>query len=241
MFTQPSSDTTVPDAPERVPDEVAWMASMPVIVSSDLSAVGVESPVANRLLVLVPDLDMDEVVLAQRVWSLAQPRALPVLYLGISAGPVRESSVRRRLATLAAITRDNRILVESRYLPVHNWLEAIQAVCRPGDLIVSPPDRALALPSNGHRSGRKRLSAIVDAPVHHLPESLFETRPDRGWRLKHFLFWPVSLAAIAGFFWLQAQIDQATQDPIRTILLCISVLAEVGLLMLWHTLTSEDS
>jgi hypothetical protein len=240
MITQPSSELSIPDAPERHQDVVALMASMPVIVSNDTPAAGVGPPSASRLLVLVPDLDVDEVALAQCVWSLAEPRSLAVLYLGISSDPFRESPVRRRLATLAAITRDNRIRVETRYLPAQNWPEAIQVTCRPGDLIVSPPERALSLQSNGYRSRRKALSAAVGVPVHVLPDPLFDTRPDRGRRLQRFLFWPVSLAILAGFFWLQVQIDQATSGSVQIILLSLSVFAEGGLLLLWHTLTSEE-
>jgi hypothetical protein len=215
------------------------MASMPVSVSNDAYAVGAGSPGASRLLVLVPDLDVDEVALAQCVWSLAEPRSLAVLYLGISSDPFRESPVRRRLATLAAITRDNRIQVDTRYLPTHDWPEAIQVTCRPGDLIVSPPERTLSFQSNGYRSGRQTHLAVAGTPVHVLPDPLFDTRPDRGRRLKRSFFWPVSLAILAGFFWLQVQIDQATNGSIQIILLSLSVLAEGGLLMLWHTVTSE--
>ena len=240
MFTQSSPDAPAPDTPARHRDEVAWMASMPVIVANGTPAVGAGSPGASRLLVLVPDLDLDEVDLAQRVWSLAEPRSLPVLYLGITAEPFRESLVRRRLATLAAITRDDRIQVNTRYLPVHKWLEAIHATCRPGDLIVSPPERALSLQSNGYRSGRTALSAAAGAPVHLLPDSVFDARPDRGRRLKGWVFWPVSLAILAGFLWLQVQVDQAANGSVQLILLSISVLAEGGLLLLWHTLTSEE-
>jgi hypothetical protein len=216
------------------------MASMPVIVSNGRSAVGVGSPVATRLLVLVPDLDIHEADLAQRVWSLAEPRSLPVLYLGISAAPFRESLVRRRLATLAAITRDNRIQVDSRYLPAHNWFEAIQATCRPGDLIVSPPERTLALHLNGHHFGRRFPSALARTPVHLLPDSLFEVRSDRGRRLKRFAFWPISLAILVCFFWLQVQIDQVTNGSVQMILLSLSVVTEGGLLLFGHTLTSEE-
>ena len=150
MFTQSSPDAPAPDTPALHRDEVAWMASMPVIVANDTPATGAGSPGASRLLVLVPDLDLDEVDLARRVWSLAEPRSLPVLYLGMSAEPFRESLVRRRLATLAAITRDDRIQVNTRYLPVHKWLEAIHATdCSPkrGGLqaVVCPPQRTNVL------------------------------------------------------------------------------------------------
>ncbi len=48
------------------------------------------------------------------------------------------------------------------------------------------------------------------------------------------------VAILAGFLWLQVQIDQAADGSVQIILLSISVLAEGGLLLLWHTLTSEE-
>ncbi|HLF27694.1 MAG TPA: hypothetical protein VJG32_15275 [Anaerolineae bacterium] len=238
MFTQPAPDTSVTDAPVRRQDEVAFMAAMPVIVANGASPTRTETPGASRLLVLVPDLEVDEVDLAQCVWSLAEPRSLPVFYLGISDAPFRESPIRRRLATLAAITRDNRIQVETRYLPVHNWLEAVEVTCQPGDLIVSPPDRALARQSNGQRSGRRAISTVTRMPVHVLPEFLFDRPSEDGRRRRDLVFWPISLMILAGFFWLQAQIDHTTQDLLRTLLLSLSVLVEGGVLIFWHSLTS---
>ncbi len=209
------------------------MASLPVIVANDTPAAGAGSPGASRLLVLVPDLDIDEVDLAQRVWSLAEPRGLPVLYLGISAEPDRESLVRRRLATLAAITRDNRIQVEMRCPPIHNWAEAIADVSRPGDLIVCPPEQATFPPWNDHRSVRPNR-----APVHVLPDLRVMRQPDRNHRLMRLVFWPVAVAILAACFWLQTRIDLSTEGIARIVLLSLSVVVEGGLLLFWHSAMS---
>src|SRR5215469_11747023 len=59
----------------------------------------------RRMVVLVPDVDLDEAVLARRVWSLAAGGRLAVLYVGLAASTTEEPQARRRLATLAALTR----------------------------------------------------------------------------------------------------------------------------------------
>jgi hypothetical protein len=238
MLTQPPADTQTPEPSARAWDEVAFMASMPVIAVGRSPETDASPRGASRLLVLVPDLDIDEVDLAQCVWSLAEPRGLPVLYLGTSRDPVRESPVRRRLATLAAITRDDRIRVDTRYQPAHDWPEAIRATCQPGDLIVSPPERLLSLSVNGHGSVSRALSNTLRAPVHVLPALRFDAPVDRRQRRLRLAFWPISAAILAGFFWLQVQIDQGTDGPAQMILLSLSAVVEGGLLLLWHTLTS---
>jgi uncharacterized membrane protein len=54
---------------------------------------------------------------------------------------------------------------------------------------------------------------------------LFDTRSDRGWRLKRCVFWPVSLAILAGFFRVQVHIDQAAHGSVQITLLSVSILA----------------
>jgi len=223
-----ASDTTLPSG-----DEWLLMASLSVIAASGMTEEPAPPRVACRLLALVPDLDFDEVDLAQRVWSLADPRGLPVLYLGLATQPDRELLVRRRLATLAALTRDNRIHVDTRCQRAHGWAEAIADAARPGDLIVCPPEQAIVPPWNGTASTRQGQTA-----VHVLPNLRVDPRPDRNRRWMRLAFWPIALAMIAAFFWLQAQIGQSTVGIARTALLSLTVAAEGGLLMLWHVLTS---
>ncbi len=47
--------------------------------------------------------------------------------------------------------------------------------------------------------------------------------------------WLGSIAIIAGFFWLQVQIDQLNKGWGHTVLLLLSVLGEAYLIWLWNS------
>jgi hypothetical protein len=197
-------------------------ASIPVIAGSDDGNAGVQ-----RLLVLVPDLDIDEADLAQRVWALAEPRRLPVLYLSATADDDHTSVVHRRLATLAAITRTDWLHVETCHSVTRNWPEAIRAVWQPGDLIVFIPQGISPV-----------TVAVWPTPAYPLSDMKVSPPPQRRQRLARLAFWPVALTTIAAFFWIQVLIEQTAQGLARTLLLLLSFGVELGLLLLWNSLLS---
>lgn len=51
--------------------------------------------------------------------------------------------------------------------------------------------------------------------------------------LAEMFSWLVSIAIIAGFFWVQVQVDQLGKGWAHTVLFLLSVVAEVYLLWLW--------
>ena len=110
-------------------------------------------PAPTRLVVLVPNVDLDEAALARHIWKLAAPRQLAVLYLGWTAGPETEAELRRRLANLAALTRDEGVVVSARPATGEGWLPALRGVWRPGDLIVA------------HSELRVRLWGLIARPL----------------------------------------------------------------------------
>ena len=228
MQTDPITDTALMEAPAGHSLDMARLAPAPVVAWS-----GRESAVAQRLLVLVPDLDIDEADLAQRVWSLAEPRGLPVLYLGLATQPHRELPARRRLATLAAITRDQRIRVDTLCQLIPGWGPAIAAAARPGDLIVCPPEYATVPPWDSPRSVRP-----LQATLHVLPGLRVIPQPSRRRRLRQLAFWTVALVILATFFWLQVQIERSTEGFAHAALLSLTVLAEGGMLVFWHVISS---
>src|SRR5574341_390636 len=79
-----------------------------------LSATSRFAPSVRRLVVLIPDAEADEAELAAHLWTMASSRQLAVLLLGICGDAGREPRARRRLATLAALIRDNTVHVETR-------------------------------------------------------------------------------------------------------------------------------
>jgi hypothetical protein len=185
---------------------------------------------ARRLIVLVPALDVDEAAVARRIWELAAPAGLAVLFLGLCAGSSQEPGMQRRLVTLASLTRDARIQLETRLEFGRNWLRWIRAVYRPGDVIVCDAEQ---LSGRGSKPLRQRIQAL-GAPVWTLA-GLYPpggaTRPSGPAEL---VFWVVSLAILAGFFWMQIRIVRLHEDWADNMLLYLSAVVETGLLWAWH-------
>ena len=97
---------------------------------------GAPLPPARRLVVLVPDADQDETGLTRRIWTLAAPRQMEVLYLGLYRTPSDEPRARRRLATMAALTRDDCVNVKTALVMDADWLRSLRSLVQTGDLIV---------------------------------------------------------------------------------------------------------
>ena len=195
---------------------------------------GMPLPSVRRLVVLVPNVDIDEAELARRIWSLASPRELEVLYLALVLDPDDESRVRRQLATLAAITRDGWTAVETQPQVGRDWLQVVRRVWRPGDLIVCQAQQSVSGRGLKRQPLSSALASTLNTPVYILFGFRPAAPPRRNGRATRFIYWPISLAIIAGFFWIQVQIDQTTQGWVRTALLCLSVVAEFGLIGVWN-------
>src|ERR1700720_2038974 len=106
-MTLPNPPTQRPLAALPTNSDTAQRKQPASVVMSLLMPEGVSLPPARRLVVLVPYLDLDEPALSRRIWNLAAPNKLAVLYLGLSPSTSEEPHARRQLATIAALTRDD--------------------------------------------------------------------------------------------------------------------------------------
>lgn len=188
---------------------------------------------ARRLVVLVPAVDVDEAAVARYIWELAAPAGLAVLFLGLCARSTQEPAMQRRLVTLASLTRDARIALETRLEFGRNWLRRIRAVYQPGDVIVCHAEQRAGL-------GRKPLSRMVEsmgAPVWTLAGLYPLEGTGRRDGPAELVFWAVSIAILAGFFWLQVRIVRMHEDWANNMLLYFSIITETGLLWAWHHLS----
>ena len=188
---------------------------------------------ARRLVVLIPNLDMDEVEVARRIWELASTPHLAVLFLALCNDAFDEPRIRRRLATLAALTRDDRIAIETRLEFGNNWRPKVKDVLRDDDIVVCHTNQ-----TEGWR--HKPLSqALVEMgasvwPLKGLDMTAIQVRRKP---FAEFLFWAVSLAIIAGFLWLQVRILNISEDWAQNTLLYLSVPIEIGLLWIWNNIS----
>lgn len=185
-------------------------------------------PPARRLVVLIPDQDTDEMELARRIWALTSPRQLAVLYLGLASDPLLEARARRRLTTLAALTRGEGVTVQTHLAIGSSWERAVTAIWRSGDLMICHAEQ---FEVNGlwRRPLAQKLVATLQAPVCLLSGFYPNVRlPPSTW-MTHVLSWFIPLAILLGFFLLQVQIAEQVQGWLQTALLSASVALEFGL------------
>ena len=184
----------------------------------------------KRLVMLVPNVDMDEVQIARQVWEMASPAWLSVILLSMCAGASDELQLERKLITLAALIRDPHVVVETHIEYGRNWPRGLKSILADGDVILCHAEQKVGL-------RHKPLVSVLDAlhvPVWTLSgfyPSSFTPRPHR---LTELTFWFVALAILAGFFYLQIQINSLPSGWVENTMLYISVLVEIVLLWAWN-------
>jgi len=212
-------------------EPVARKQPVPVVMSLLLPE-GQALPPARRLVVLVPDLDVDQAALARRIWNLAAPSKRAVLYLGLTTSSSEEPQARRQLASIAALTRDDWVNVSTALVVETDWVNALRPQMRAGDVIVCHTEQMLP----GWRGARplgRALCQILQTPVH-LLEGFYAGDPAQpAHPTAAFVFWAGAAAILILAFWLQVQINALPKNWAESTLMVISVVAECGLIGLW--------
>jgi hypothetical protein len=79
-----------------------------------------------------------------------------------------------------------------------------------------------------------KLLTTFNSPVYTLSGFYSPLNRSRWGLIGGLGFWTTILAIAAGFFWLQVQMDRFSGGWVHTLLLCLSVAAEFGLIWLWQ-------
>jgi hypothetical protein len=195
-------------------------------------------PAARRLVVLVPDVEVDESGLAARIWGLASPRRLEVLLLGTARREQEQYRARRRLVTMAAITRDDSVHVDIELALDQGWLPAVRHVWRPGDLVVCHDEQRLTAGLGRHPLAQVLLRRVA-TPVY-VVSGFYPELPDERVRgVAQLGSWLPPAVIIALFFGLQARLTRATTGSLQTILFLLTVLIEFALIAAWERFLSN--
>ncbi|MCL5996506.1 MAG: hypothetical protein M1546_10715 [Chloroflexi bacterium] len=199
----------------------------------------------NRLIVLVPEKGVDHAALARRVWAMAAPNRLKVLFLSIHERWGRvDPGLRLRLITLAAMTRDDRVEADMHIEPGRNWVSAVRQVFQPGDVVICHAEQKVHVRGYGNQPLSQVLSVLLNVPVYVLaglyhgeecPGGVPASLRQRAMRLIYF---SLPLFIVALFFYLQISINVANVGIARTVLLVVSGLTEIGLIGVWASLSS---
>ena len=211
---------------EAAPARILAVEAAPITTDGAL-------PLGRRLVVLVPDFDVDEASLATRIWSMASPRHMQVLFLGTLRHDQERYRARRRLALIAAITRDRATHVESQLVLNADSLAAAQAVYQPGDIFVCHSEQMVSSWRAAPAPLAERLLSVVNAPIYVL-SGFYPNLRREGANLTKAVTWlPPVLIVIAGFA-VQIRLAQDTSGWLQTTVLSLSVIAEFALVAAWE-------
>jgi hypothetical protein len=201
---------------------------LPKTVIPDLST---ERP--PRIIVLVPEAEIDPAHAAMKISEIATTTAASVQFIGLSADLSGEPALRRQMATLSAFLETDLIPVRSRVEIGSNWLNALRMEWRTGDIIVcfaGVPAGMVRKPlSQLLESSLEAVIYVIDGLPHQAP-------PPSSGRWSSVAGWSGSLVILLGMFWLQVDITHVPAEGTRTLLLCVSVFIEFGLIWLWNSL-----
>jgi len=91
----------------------------------------------TRLLVLLPNCDFREAVLANTLWTIVSRNGATVRLLAAVDDWSDEPRIRMRVALLAAMLRESGLDAEVEFVTGTDWVETVLARWMPGDVIVA--------------------------------------------------------------------------------------------------------
>lgn len=186
---------------------------------------------AHRLIVLVPSLEVDLIVVTQRVWELANATGAHIQFVSLCNDAAQEPSLRRELATMSAIVKDGNISAEAEVVSGRNWVEVVKTRRQAGDIVVCCAEQRAGLMQ---RPLSQILQSDLDMPLYILT-GLYSQNVSHSNRLTQIFAWIGFIAIIAGFFLLQAKIDQLAKDW-TTVLQLLTTAIEFWLIWAWNNL-----
>lgn len=206
------------------------VAPQPLLVTSRFAST------TRRLVVLIPDVETNEPELARCIWQMASSRELSILLLGLVDDVRREPRARRRLATLASLTSDIRVHVETRLEAGQGWWLAIQAVLAKGDLIVCHAEQQVTRLGLGREPLSRWLINKLNQPVCELTGFYPELPPDLPDSVNQLITIGVPLFIIAAFTILEIFIHQHIAASLYILAMSLAVIVEYGLVGAWYFL-----
>lgn len=182
---------------------------------------------AGHLIVLI-STNTDYRFATRRILDLAMASGASVLFLGLCKDPAHALSLHRELVIVSALFQDAGICVEAKVEVGPNWASILKSNCRAGDTIVCFAEQS-ARPLQ--RPLHQILESDLGAPVYILSDVYNQGHVRPSW-LSRIIAWTGFIVIIAGSFLLQIQIRSG--DWVQTILLILSVIAELWLIWVWN-------
>ena len=192
-------------------------------------------PAFRRLVILVPNADLDEIRLARRIRAMMSPYKVGILLLSPVIREEEDSLEHRRLTNLAAILGDPFYTVTTKTISGKRWIGEIKQNLLPGDLLVCL--KGQHAPSLGQKSQPidQALVGQLPCPVYVLNNIAIKETSRR--TFSHRLVgWLVPIAIILLFLGFDVRIILDTGGWVNTMLLGTTLIVEVVLIWSWNNL-----
>lgn len=187
---------------------------------------------AKRLIVLVPETELDTALAARKIREVAKAMESRVQFLGLSRDAAHEPRIRRQIVTLAAMVEDPTLYVESKIEYGSDWLNAVSSHWHRGDVIICFSEQL-------SRGSSRILESNLNAAVYVITNAENQKESKNPVWLFNVLAWSGSIALILVFFWIQVRLTQPPQNSLNSFLLYLSLFVEVGSIWLWNNLFNQ--
>src|SRR6266498_752640 len=182
--------------------------SIPPSLTSFTASLSLLEP-AQRLIVLVPDLEWDYIPAIHRIWELANFQSARVMFISLCKDPKQELSLRRALVILSAMVQDGKITVEMNVEIGMNWVDVVKRNYEMGDTVVCFAEQRVGLL---HKPLSQILESNLIIPVY-VVSGVYLPKPKSN-RLAEVTVWLGSIGMIAGFGLLQVKIMQVSEGSL---------------------------
>jgi hypothetical protein len=205
------------------------------VIPAELFSEGMTPPEFSRLIVLVPDRDVDEVAFAHKVWGILGRRRASVLFVSLVTNGEYGPGAQRRLITLAAMAQDVFYQIETRVIFGRSWIPGLQEITQPGDLIVC---HTMQQSRSFHRQDvplADRIVTEIQQPVYVLSGLYVEPiapRPSRF--LRHLALWGILIGILGGSFAFEANIQHMTTGWLSSGLIILVFGIELLFIWMWN-------
>ena len=183
----------------------------------------------HRLIVLVPNADLDYATATRRVWELAGELGAHIQFIGLCKDMAEESSLRRQLVTMTAMVQDGRASAEANVEIGSNLVDVVKRNYKTGDMIVCFAEQQVGLLQ---KPLTQILQSNMSIPVYVLA-GLFSQKPKATW-LSDVMAWSGSLVIVLGFCILQVRIIQLPTDWFQNVAFILSIIPEFWLILVWN-------
>ena len=196
---------------------------------------GRQSP--QRLVVLVPDQNVDEIKFSWAIRRLAGPGNLDVLLVSIVSDIEGELAARRNLVTICSLVNEFRYNVDFLVIWDRSWIHATRGLSGPGYLFICPPEVTIRTGFRKYDPLDAAIAHTLNVPTQPLANFFTNTRRSISNVFKQILYWVMIAAILGGFFILESDASQAASGFLGQTIVIILMAFELGAIYLWSSIT----